>query len=296
MITHVLKCWPQPFTDLLSGVKTHEFRLNDRDYQPGDMLKLCCFDPSTERYTGAELQRQVTHVLRDGFGLPTGYAVLSLSACLIDDLPQEFSLNLETLEVIADTAAAAGDIASDAAPADHPRKPFSIAELTQEQDEFISLVDPATTLQLIALARKQLISPAQPRGGVNFPGTLRELQEHLNAYGDAMASHDEEAAGVAYAALLDLIVPTQATIFPAQLTPELRRVLGVPNFRCAPYAEIYRIAGYAIPCKAEEEQAFVIHRLTRAVLMHGEGWEKAINTELQDAVSAAEARYQEGGA
>jgi len=157
MITHVLKCWPQPFSDLLSGVKTHEFRLNDRDYQPGDMLKLCCFDPAAERYTGAELQRQVTHVLRDGFGLPAGYAVLSLSACLIDDLPQEFSLNLETLEVMAETAAAAGDIASDTAPADHPRKPFSIAELSQEQDEFISLMDPASALQLIALARRHLI-------------------------------------------------------------------------------------------------------------------------------------------
>lgn len=174
MNTHVLKCWPQPFADLLSGVKTHEFRLNDRDYQPGDMLKLQCFDPTTERYTGAVLQRQVTHVLRDGFGLPAGYAVLSLSNCLIDELQvaQEFSLNLETLEVMAETAAAAGDIASDAAPVDHPRKPFSIAELTQEQDEFISLVDPASALQLIALARRQLITPSKASKACDLTGAV----------------------------------------------------------------------------------------------------------------------------
>ncbi|KAF1042375.1 MAG: hypothetical protein GAK35_02748 [Herbaspirillum frisingense] len=99
MRIHSLKCWPEPFADLLSGAKTHEFRLNDRDYQAGDVLKLQCFDPATEHYTGAVLQRKVTHVLRDGFGLPAGYAVLSLSSCPLDDLPadQDVALNGQSL-------------------------------------------------------------------------------------------------------------------------------------------------------------------------------------------------------
>lgn len=91
-----------------------------------------------------------------------------------------------------------------------------------------------------------------------------------------------------------------AAAFPDALTPELSYVLGMPNFRCAPYAAIFREAGHDIPCKAEAEQAFVIHRMVRAVLRHGAGWDAAFAAELHAAAAsakeAAAAGLQKGGA
>ncbi|WP_240733887.1 hypothetical protein [Herbaspirillum huttiense] len=88
--------------------------------------------------------------------------------------------------------------------------------------------------------------------------------------------------------------------FPDALTPELTYVLGMPNFRCAPYAEIFRGAGHDIPRKAEAEQAFVIHRMARAVLQHGAGWDAAFAAELHAAADSAKAAAaagpQKGGA
>ncbi|MBN9357442.1 MAG: hypothetical protein J0I15_13390 [Herbaspirillum huttiense] len=91
-----------------------------------------------------------------------------------------------------------------------------------------------------------------------------------------------------------------ATAFPDALTPELSYALGMPNFRCAPYAAIFRGAGHDIPRKAEAEQAFVIHRMVRAVLQHGAGWDAAFAAELHAAAdsakAAAPAGIQKGGA
>lgn len=77
------------------------------------------------------------------------------------------------------------------------------------------------------------------------------------------------------------------TAFPDALTPDLSYVLGMPNLRCAPYAEVFREAGHDIPCKAEAEQAFVIHRMVRAVLQHGAGWDAAFAAELRAAADRA---------
>ena len=69
-------------------------------------------------------------------------------------------------------------------------------------------------------------------------------------------------------------------LYPATLTPELDEVLGWPNFKCGPYAEIFRAAGYEIPRKAEREQAFILHWLTGLVLKHGAGWHDQGSIEL----------------
>jgi len=42
---HDLKIWPKHFQDVWNGIKTFELRLNDRDYQAGDVLRLYEFDP-----------------------------------------------------------------------------------------------------------------------------------------------------------------------------------------------------------------------------------------------------------
>lgn len=75
------------------------------------------------------------------------------------------------------------------------------------------------------------------------------------------------------------------TNWPERLTPELREVLGMPNFRASPIAHAFRAAGHEIARKAEDEQAFVLHWLAGLVLKHGTDWKRHAADEL-DAVAA----------
>lgn len=61
---HYLKTWPKFFDAVLSGVKTFEFRKNDREFMLGDHLLLKEWDPQTEAYTGRELEVHVNYILR----------------------------------------------------------------------------------------------------------------------------------------------------------------------------------------------------------------------------------------
>jgi hypothetical protein len=77
---HELKCWPESFRAIVSGVKTAEFRVNDRDFQVGDVLRLWEWRPDTEEYTKHITEVVVTHVQLGGeFGIPAGYVMLSIA-------------------------------------------------------------------------------------------------------------------------------------------------------------------------------------------------------------------------
>ncbi len=77
---HHLKCWPEFFNAIVRGDKRAELRLNDRDYQEGEVLLLSEWDPDLEEYTKRHFRCRVTHVLKDcpEFGLADGYAILSI--------------------------------------------------------------------------------------------------------------------------------------------------------------------------------------------------------------------------
>lgn len=76
---HQLKCWPEYFAPILLGKKTFELRLNDRDFQAGDILILSEWNPATGEYTGEHISYHITYVLRNVPGLSQGYAILALS-------------------------------------------------------------------------------------------------------------------------------------------------------------------------------------------------------------------------
>ena len=59
--THLLKTWPVPFWDVVSGAKTFEVRRNDRDFKVGDYLMLKEYDPKTKRYSGEYVIVQVDY-------------------------------------------------------------------------------------------------------------------------------------------------------------------------------------------------------------------------------------------
>jgi ParB family chromosome partitioning protein len=79
-IVHDLKCHPGPFQALVDGLKTFEFRKNDRNFKVGDYLRLREWVPSTSAYTCREARRLVTYVLHgQDFGVPEDHVVMSIS-------------------------------------------------------------------------------------------------------------------------------------------------------------------------------------------------------------------------
>lgn len=93
-IVHELKCHPGPFQAVKDGSKTFEWRKDDRGYKVGDTLWMREWDPDAVRqkyrhgqfhelqdgYTGDEISRTVTYIIREGFGIPDGYCIMGLAA------------------------------------------------------------------------------------------------------------------------------------------------------------------------------------------------------------------------
>lgn len=79
MTWHKLKTWPDAFAAVRSGMKTHEYRKNDRGFEIGDMLELREFNPVTGQETNDFITRKVTYVSRGpAWGIPDGYCVMSI--------------------------------------------------------------------------------------------------------------------------------------------------------------------------------------------------------------------------
>jgi hypothetical protein len=83
MLEHDLKCWPQPYQALEDLIKTFEWRLNDRGYEVGDILCIREWNPEANdgagAYTGRQLKRVVTYILRGGkFGVPKKYVCMAV--------------------------------------------------------------------------------------------------------------------------------------------------------------------------------------------------------------------------
>lgn len=110
MAHHEMKAWPQPFLAVASGAKRFEYRADDRTprFAVGDSLKLrefepcercagagrfagharqeCCPAPHGD-YTGHFVTASVTYVLRNAFGVPDGWAVLSIASGMMQFEP-----------------------------------------------------------------------------------------------------------------------------------------------------------------------------------------------------------------
>ena len=58
------KCWPEYFEKIISGKKKIEIRLADFKVNEGDVLLLKQWDPKTKQYTGREIEKKVTYILK----------------------------------------------------------------------------------------------------------------------------------------------------------------------------------------------------------------------------------------
>lgn len=61
---HDLKIKPSYFNFVRAGVKKAEFRLNDRDFKEGDLLKLREWLEDANGYTGEFIIAKITHITR----------------------------------------------------------------------------------------------------------------------------------------------------------------------------------------------------------------------------------------
>jgi hypothetical protein len=60
MKLHVLKSWPDYFSEILEGRRYHELRRNDREYAVGDHLVLREYFKESGEYSGRWLVAEIT--------------------------------------------------------------------------------------------------------------------------------------------------------------------------------------------------------------------------------------------
>ncbi|MEE9647966.1 DUF3850 domain-containing protein [Enterobacter soli] len=107
-VTHNLKIWPEYYAAVCTGDKRAELRWNDRDYQTGDILDLCEWDPNEEVFTGEFTSVTVTHVAELGQGM-LGYVLLSIVPVVPETAESEM---LKRLAIILSGSDAPGEIRS----------------------------------------------------------------------------------------------------------------------------------------------------------------------------------------
>ncbi len=58
------KAWPELFQKILNGDKKFDLRLADFECKEGDILLLREWDPETKKYTGREIEKEVSYVFK----------------------------------------------------------------------------------------------------------------------------------------------------------------------------------------------------------------------------------------
>ena len=81
------------------------------------------------------------------------------------------------------------------------------------------------------------------------------------------------------------------TEWPEELTPELSNILGLMCFQFIHPVEAYRKAGHTINRSAEDEQAFMLHRLIGFWFKYGEGWQQAALDDLKEVREKLSSHY-----
>jgi hypothetical protein len=58
------KIWPEYFNDIRDGKRCFDIRLADFDVDVGDTILIKEWDPLTQQYTGREVKKLVTYLMR----------------------------------------------------------------------------------------------------------------------------------------------------------------------------------------------------------------------------------------
>ena len=82
---HELKTNTEYFEQTKKGIKPWEIRINDRDYQVGDIVILQEWDVDTKRYTHRVAHGKIIYMLDNFIGLADGYIAFSLGKVTKED-------------------------------------------------------------------------------------------------------------------------------------------------------------------------------------------------------------------
>lgn len=91
--THDVKIEPRWHERIRQNEKFAEIRYDDRDYQTGDRIRFWRNDEP--EWTGAAVERVITHVLREVDGLEHRFVVLSLADPRVRDYRERWENALE---------------------------------------------------------------------------------------------------------------------------------------------------------------------------------------------------------
>lgn len=98
---HQLKTMPEYFNDVITGKKTFEFRVNDRNYKVGDYLALNEYDPNTKTYTGRSCLVIVDYILDEHTA--EGVPALKNNLVIMSIKPTRLTLYGESPEILIGT-------------------------------------------------------------------------------------------------------------------------------------------------------------------------------------------------
>ena len=91
MRTHQLKILPPFFNAVLTGEKTFEIRLNDRDFHSGDVVFLKEYSKKDDDLTGRVIRAEVGFVFKGSdYGVKEGYCVFSLLKMQFDGEKEQY--------------------------------------------------------------------------------------------------------------------------------------------------------------------------------------------------------------
>lgn len=83
MTEHHVKSWTPFFQAIKEGTKTHELRVNDRDYKVGDILYLEEYEPFDGKYTGEKFPTVITYITSSQYPCAFSSAVLNKEYCIL---------------------------------------------------------------------------------------------------------------------------------------------------------------------------------------------------------------------
>lgn len=75
---HRLKTWPPYFQEIVTGNKTFDIRVNDRDFNWGDIIQFEEYDPDKKEYTGRFIRKRIGFMIQGLWGIPNDRCVMSL--------------------------------------------------------------------------------------------------------------------------------------------------------------------------------------------------------------------------
>lgn len=83
MKTHYCKSWTYFYDAIVSGEKTHDLRINDRDFAVGDIIVLRRYDQVNGKYTGEECEVKITYITSNKTPCAFSCAVLNKEYCIL---------------------------------------------------------------------------------------------------------------------------------------------------------------------------------------------------------------------